>query len=82
MRKHRLRTLLGAKTAAREVANRYPVEEDFEHRIRVMLRYRWLVLVSATLLLHRAVRRVLLFPVATGAIADRGRSRRAATISG
>ena len=51
MRKHRLRTLLGAKTAAREVANRYPVEEDFEHRIRVMLRYRWLVLVSATLLI-------------------------------
>jgi hypothetical protein len=32
MRKHRLRTLLGAKTAAREVANRYPIEEDFEHR--------------------------------------------------
>jgi TRAP transporter TAXI family solute receptor len=50
MRKHRLRTLLGAKTAAREVANRYPIEEDFEHRIRLMLRYRWLVLISATLL--------------------------------
>ena len=51
MRKHRLRTLLGSKTAAREVASRYPIEADFEHRIRVMLRYRWLVLISATLLI-------------------------------
>ena len=50
MRKHRLRTLLGAKTAAREVAHLDTLEQEFEHRLRIMLRYRWLVLISATLL--------------------------------
>lgn len=50
MRKHRLRTLLGARTAAREVAQLDTLEQEFEHRLRIMLRHRWLVLISATLL--------------------------------
>lgn len=50
MRKHRLRTLLGATTAAREAARLDLVEQDFEHRIKIMLRHRWLVVVSALLL--------------------------------
>ncbi len=50
MRKHRLRTLLGARTAAREVARLDTLEHEFEHRLRLMLRHRWLVLISATLL--------------------------------
>jgi len=50
MRKHRLRTLLGASAAAREVARLDHVEHEFEHRIQIMLRHRWLVVISATLL--------------------------------
>jgi len=51
MRKHRIRTLLSTTTAAREAARLDLVEQDFEHRIRIMLRHRWLVVISATLLI-------------------------------
>ena len=51
MRKHQIRTLFGAATAAREAAKLDIVEQDFEQRIKIMLRHRWLVVVSVILLI-------------------------------
>lgn len=51
MRKPRLRTLFGTSAAAREAAHLGMVEQDFEHRIKIMLRHRWLVLISVLLLI-------------------------------
>jgi TRAP-type uncharacterized transport system substrate-binding protein len=51
MARHKIRTLLSTSNAARQAASVDTIEQDFEHRIRVMLRHRWLVVICAVLLL-------------------------------
>jgi len=51
MARHKIRTLLSTSNAARQAASVDTIEQDFEHRIRVMLRNRWLVVICAVMLL-------------------------------
>lgn len=51
MAKHRIRALLNTASAARQAASLDTVEQDFERRIKIMLRHRWSVVISIVLLL-------------------------------
>jgi TRAP transporter TAXI family solute receptor len=51
MARHRIRALLNAGSAAHQAASLDIVEQDFERRLKIMLRHRWSVLVSIVLLL-------------------------------
>ena len=51
MAKHRIRALLNTSSAARQAASLDTVEQDFERRLKIMLRHRWGVVISIVLLL-------------------------------
>ncbi len=51
MAKHRIRALLNTTSAARQAASLDTVEQDFERRLKIMLRHRWSVVISIVLLL-------------------------------
>jgi TRAP transporter TAXI family solute receptor len=50
MAKYRIRALLNTSSAARQAASLDTVEQDFERRLRIMLRHRWLAVISLLLL--------------------------------
>src|SRR3954463_6937389 len=51
MAKHRIRALLNNASAARQAASLDTVEQDFERRLKIMLRHRWGVVICVVLLL-------------------------------